>query len=152
MPTWSTRDIPNLTGRTTIVTGANSGIGRGAARALAAAGAKVVLAVRDTAKGDAVAAALSGTVEVRRLDLASLDSIRRFADGWNEPLDLLINNAGVMIPPLSQTQEGFELQFGTNHLGYFAFTNLLLEHVTGRVVTVSSSAHKISRIDFDNLN
>jgi NAD(P)-dependent dehydrogenase (short-subunit alcohol dehydrogenase family) len=110
-----------------------------------------VLAVRNTDKGQAAAAQMSGTTEVRRLDLASLDSIREFAAGWDGEIDLLINNAGIMIPPKSLTADGFELQFGTNHLGHFALTNLLLEHVTGRVVTVSSSAHRFGAIDFDDL-
>ena len=152
MTTWSTTDIPDMTGGTVVVTGANSGIGRAAAQALAAAGARVVLAVRDTAKGEAAAVAMPGTTEVRRLDLASLESIRAFAANWKGELSLLINNAGVMAPPLSRTADGFELQFGTNHLGHFALTNLLLEHVTGRVVTVSSTAHRMGAIDFDDLN
>jgi NAD(P)-dependent dehydrogenase (short-subunit alcohol dehydrogenase family) len=149
---WSTSNIPDLTGRTAVITGANSGIGRGAARALAAAGARVVLAVRNTEKGDVAAAAIAGDTEVRRLDLASLDSVRQFAADWAGDIDLLINNAGVMVPPLSQTDDGFELQFGTNHLGHFALTNLLLEHVRGRVVTVSSTGHRIGKIDFNDLN
>jgi NAD(P)-dependent dehydrogenase (short-subunit alcohol dehydrogenase family) len=141
-----------MTGRNVIITGANSGIGRAAARALAGAGAHVILAVRSTDKGEAAAAAISGETEVRRLDLASLASVREFAAGWEGDIDLLINNAGVMVPPLSRTTEGFELQFGTNHLGHFALSNLLLEHVTGRVVTVSSTGHRMGRIDFDDLN
>ncbi len=141
-----------MTGRSVIVTGANSGIGRAAARAFAGAGARVVLAVRDTAKGETAAAAMPGTTEVRKLDLASLASVREFADGWSGPLDLLVNNAGVMVPPLSRTAEGFELQFGTNHLGHFALTNLLLPDITGRVVTVSSTGHRVGTIDFDDLN
>ena len=152
MTTFSTSSIPDMTGRTVIVTGANSGIGQAAATALAAAGARVVLAVRNTAKGDAAAAQMSGSPEVRPLDLASLASIREFASDWDEPIDILINNAGIMIPPKSQTADGFELQFGTNHLGHFALTNLLLPHVTDRVVTVSSGAHRMGRIDFDDLN
>jgi len=152
MTTWSTTDLPAMTGRTAIVTGANSGIGRAAAGALAGAGARVVLAVRDTEKGRAAAAAMPGAPEVRRLDLASLASIREFAAGWDGEVDLLINNAGVMAPPLSRTADGFELQFGTNHLGHFALTNLLLEQVTGRVVTVSSTGHRLGAIDFDDLN
>jgi NAD(P)-dependent dehydrogenase (short-subunit alcohol dehydrogenase family) len=151
MTTFSAADIPDQSGRTAVVTGANSGIGRGAARALAAAGARVVLAVRNTDKGREAAATMTGQVEVRELDLASLDSVRRFADAWEGELDLLINNAGVMIPPLSRTADGFELQFGTNHLGHFALTNRLLEHVTGRVVTVSSVGHRWGAIDFDDL-
>jgi len=141
-----------MTGRSVILTGANSGIGRAAASALAGAGARVVLAVRDTTKGQEAAATMSGDTEVRRLDLASLTSIREFAADWEGELNLLINNAGVMAPPLTRTADGFELQFGTNHLGHFALTNLLLQHVTGRVVTVSSTGHRMGSIDFDDLN
>jgi len=139
-------------GRTVIVTGANSGIGRAAAAALAGAGAHVVLAVRNSDKGNSAAAAMPGECEVRRLDLASLASVHEFADGCGGEIDILINNAGVMIPPLTRTADGFELQFGTNHLGHFALTNLLLEQITGRVVNVASGAHKAGRIDFDDLN
>jgi NAD(P)-dependent dehydrogenase (short-subunit alcohol dehydrogenase family) len=149
---WSTTNIPDQTGATVIVTGANSGIGRAAAVALAAAGAHVVLAVRDTDKGRSAAASMPGETEVRRLDLASLASVGEFAAAWDGDIDLLINNAGVMVPPLTRTADGFELQFGTNHLGHFALTNLLLEHVTGRVVTVSSAGHRFGSIDFDDLN
>jgi NAD(P)-dependent dehydrogenase (short-subunit alcohol dehydrogenase family) len=154
MTTFSTQtqDIPDMTARTVIITGANSGIGRAAARALSAAGARVVLAVRSIDKGNAAAAQMPGPTEVRRLDLASLASVREFADGWDGEIDLLINNAGIMVPPLSRTADGFEMQFGTNHLGHFALTNLLLEHITGRVVTVSSTGHRAGRIDFDDLN
>jgi NAD(P)-dependent dehydrogenase (short-subunit alcohol dehydrogenase family) len=155
MSGFSTADIPDLTGRTAIVTGANSGIGLVTAQALAAHGARVILAVRDPAKGQQAADAMRapGPSEVRLLDLASLDSVRAFARDWSrQPIDLLINNAGVMIPPLSRTADGFELQFGTNHLGHFALTNLLLPNITGRVVTLSSSAHRYGRIDFDDLN
>jgi NAD(P)-dependent dehydrogenase (short-subunit alcohol dehydrogenase family) len=144
-------EIPDQTGRTVIITGANSGIGRGAARALAAKGAHVVLAVRNLAKGRDAAAPLGGDTEVRELDLASLDSVRAFAAAWDGPIDVLINNAGVMIPPAGTTADGFETQFGTNHLGHFALTNLLLPQITGRVVTVSSTAHKMGSIDFDDL-
>jgi len=141
-----------MTGRNVIVTGANSGIGRAAARALAGAGARVVLAVRDTAKGQAAAAAMPGETEVRQLDLASLASVRGFAAEWDGDIALLINNAGVMVPPLTRTEDGFELQFGTNHLGHFALTNRLLERIAGRVVTVSSTGHRFGSIDFDDLN
>jgi NAD(P)-dependent dehydrogenase (short-subunit alcohol dehydrogenase family) len=149
---WSTQDIPDQSGRTAIVTGANSGIGRAAATALAAHGARVILACRNAEKGASAAAGMPGTVEFRPLDLGDLSSVRAFAEGWEGDIDLLINNAGVMIPPLTQTTDGFELQFGTNHLGHFALTNLLLEHVTGRVVTVSSTGHRMGTIDFDDLN
>jgi NAD(P)-dependent dehydrogenase (short-subunit alcohol dehydrogenase family) len=152
MTTWSTTDIPDQTGRSVIITGANSGIGRAAAHALSRAGARVTLAVRDTEKGKAAAAAMPGETDVRRLDLASLASIRAFAASWEGDVDLLINNAGVMVPPLTRTEDGFELQFGTNHLGHFALTNLLLDRVTGRVVTVSSTGHRMGKIDFDDLN
>jgi len=141
-----------MTGRTVLITGANSGIGRAAASALAGAGAHVVLAVRDTDKGASAAATMPGQTEVRRLDLASLASIHEFAECHSGEIDILINNAGVMIPPLTRTADGFELQFGTNHLGHFALTNLLLEQITGRVVTVASGAHKAGKIDFDDLN
>ncbi|MEU1602034.1 oxidoreductase [Micromonospora matsumotoense] len=152
MTTFTTAQIPALTGRTVIVTGANSGIGQVAARVLAARGARVVLAVRDLAKGRAAAGGMTGDVEVRRLDLADLASVREFAEGHTEPIDLLINNAGLMIPPLGRTADGFELQFGTNHLGHFALTNLLLPQIRGRVVTVASSAHRGGKIDFTDLN
>ncbi|HEY1635138.1 MAG TPA: oxidoreductase [Acidimicrobiales bacterium] len=152
MATFGIADIPDLSGRRALITGANSGIGRAAARALAGADARVVLAVRDVEKGKAAAASMPGETEVRQLDLASLASVRSFAAGWDGEIDLLINNAGVMVPPLTRTAEGFELQFGTNHLGHFALTNLLLGHVVGRVVTVSSTGHRFGRIDFDDLN
>ena len=149
---WSTADIPALTGRTAVVTGANSGLGLETARALAAAGAHVVLAVRDVARGEQAAAQLSGDVTVRRLDLADLSSVRAFAGGWSGDLDVLVNNAGIMHVPAGRTADGFELQFGTNHLGHFALTNLLLPHVTGRVVTVSSMLHRSGEIVLDDLN
>ncbi|MEU1754983.1 oxidoreductase [Micromonospora matsumotoense] len=152
MTTFTSAQVPAMTGRTVIVTGANSGIGRVAAGVLAARGARVVLAVRDLAKGQTAAAGMTGDVEVRRLDLADLASVRAFAEGCVGPIDLLINNAGLMIPPLGRTADGFELQFGTNHLGHFALTNLLLPQIRGRVVTVASSAHRGGKIDFADLN
>ena len=152
MTTPSLAQTTDMTGRTVIVTGANSGIGRAAARAFTAAGARVVLAVRAIDKGEVAAASMSGATEVRHLDLANLASVREFAGAWAGEIDLLINNAGVMAPPLSRTVDGFELQFGTNHLGHFALTNLLLEHITGRVVTVSSTAHRVGSIDLDDPN
>jgi NAD(P)-dependent dehydrogenase (short-subunit alcohol dehydrogenase family) len=152
MPKWTPDALPDLSGRTAVVTGANSGIGRAAARELARAGARVVLAVRDEAKGRAAAAEMPGTVEVRGLDLAVLASVRAFAEGWEGDLDLLVNNAGIMAVPEGRTADGFELQFGTNHLGHFALTNLLLPHVTDRVVTVASGAHRMGKIALDDLN
>ena len=142
MTSFSTADVPDIPGKRVIITGANSGIGRAAADVLAAAGAEVTLAVRNLDKGRAAAVAIAGKTEVRELDLADLASVRRFAEEWDGEIELLINNAGVMIPPLTRTADGFELQFGTNHLGHFALTNLLLPRVTGRVVTVSSLAHR----------
>ena len=152
MTRFTSADLPDLSARTAIVTGANGGIGLATARALAAAGARVVFAVRDVEKGRAAAAATTGRTEVRELDLADPDSIRGFAAGWDEPIDLLINNAGVAARSLTRTVAGFELNFGINHLGHFALTNLLLEHVTGRVVTVASQAERFARLDFDDLN
>jgi NAD(P)-dependent dehydrogenase (short-subunit alcohol dehydrogenase family) len=142
--------LPDLSGRTAIVTGAGSGIGLATARALTGAGARVVFAVRDQEKGRAAARQTPGETEVRRLDLASLDAVREFAAHWHDPIDLLINNAGTWSRDLRHTADGFELQFGTNHLGHFALTNLLLGHVTGRVVTLSSQAERAGRTDFDD--
>ena len=141
-----------MSGRTVVVTGANSGLGRITARELARAGAHVVLAVRDSTRGDAAAREMPGSTEVRRLDLADLASVRAFAEAWDGPLDVLINNAGVMAVAQERTADGFERQLGTNHLGPFALTNLLLSHVSDRVVTVASAAHRAGRIDFDDLN
>ncbi|GAB3382611.1 oxidoreductase [Amycolatopsis echigonensis] len=144
--------VENQNGRTAVITGANSGLGRETAAVLAAKGARVVLAVRNPRSGREVADQLPGDVEVRRLDLADLASVRAFAAEFTEPIDLLINNAGIMIPPLSRTADGFESQFGTNHLGHFALTNLLLRQIRGRVVTVSSNGHRAGSIDFADLN
>ena len=152
MTTFTVNDLPDFTGQTAIVTGASSGIGQATARALASAGARVVLAVRNTAKGRAAAAAIPGRTEVRQLDLASLDSVRAFAAAWDGPIDLLINDAGVSAPTLIRTADGFESKLGVNHLGHFALTNLLLEHATGRVVTVASQAERFAHLDFDDLN
>jgi NAD(P)-dependent dehydrogenase (short-subunit alcohol dehydrogenase family) len=144
---WNAAQLPDLSGRTAVVTGANSGIGFQASRQLAAHGARVVLACRDVDAGKAAAAAIrGGEVRVARLDLASSESVRGFAETWDGPLDLLVNNAGVMAPPkLSMTVDGFERQFGTNHLGHFVLTGLLLPALiasgAGRVVTVASIAH-----------
>ncbi|PTL60085.1 oxidoreductase [Paraconexibacter algicola] len=151
---WLSANLPDQSGRTIVVTGASSGIGATAARHLAAAGAHVVLAVRDVAKGQAVADTLPGSTEVRRLDLADLASVRAFAEGFGDgdTIDVLVNNAGVMALPEQRTADGFEMQIGTNHLGHFALTNLLLSRVTARVVSVASSAHRAGRIRLDDLN
>ena len=151
MTKWTARDIPDQRGRTIIVTGANSGLGAVTARELARAGATVVLACRDVQKGDRAAATMSGDVSVRRLDLADLASVREFAD-QTATCDVLINNAGVMAVPHKLTADGFEMQFGTNHLGHFALTGRLLPKITDRVVTLSSGAHRIGRIDLGDLN
>jgi NAD(P)-dependent dehydrogenase (short-subunit alcohol dehydrogenase family) len=160
---WTAEQMPDQAGRTAVVTGANSGLGLCAAQALAAAGADVVLACRNTEKGEAAAASIraavpSASVAVEALDLSSLASVRDFAERFSashEGLDLLINNAGVMAPPRKETADGFELQLGTNHLGHFALTGLLLGKLEGcedaRVVTVSSTAHKMGSINFDDL-
>ena len=149
---WTSADLPSLDGRTVVVTGATSGIGRVAARELARVGARVVLAVRDTARGEQVAAEMPGDTEVRHLDLTDLSTVRAFAEDWDGDLDVLVNNAGVMAVPEGRTADGFETQIGTNHLGHFALTGLLLEHVTDRVVTLSSGAHRMGRIRLDDLN
>jgi NAD(P)-dependent dehydrogenase (short-subunit alcohol dehydrogenase family) len=143
--------MPDQSGRTFVIIGANSGIGLAAARELAASGARVVLAVRDTAKCEAVAAGLPGDPEIRALDLCDLASVRAFAEDLDRDVDVLVNNAGVMATPHRTTADGFELQLGTNHLGHFALTGLLLPRIKGRVVTVSSNAHRYGRIRFDDL-
>jgi NAD(P)-dependent dehydrogenase (short-subunit alcohol dehydrogenase family) len=162
---WDTFDIPDQSGRTAVITGANTGLGYQTATALAAKGAHVVLAVRNLDKGrdaaDRITAATPGaSVALQELDLTSLDSVRTAADELrdaNDTIDLLINNAGVMMTPKSTTKDGFELQFGTNHLGHFALTGLLLDRVLAapgsRVVTVSSVGHRFARngIRFDDL-
>jgi NAD(P)-dependent dehydrogenase (short-subunit alcohol dehydrogenase family) len=165
MSNWTTADIPDQSGRTAVITGANTGLGYETAAALAAKGAHVVLAVRNLEKGKAAAdligrATPGASVAIQELDLTSLDSIRAAADqlrASHESIDLLINNAGVMTTPKSTTKDGFELQFGTNHLGHFALTNLLLDRVLAvpgsRIVTVSSQGHRFARggIRFDDL-
>jgi NAD(P)-dependent dehydrogenase (short-subunit alcohol dehydrogenase family) len=161
---WTSGDVPGQQGRLAVVTGANTGLGFETARVLAARGASVVLAVRDIEKGKRAAARIAGTapgadVMVQPLDLTSLDSIRAAADqlrARHPRIDLLINSAGVMFTPRQTTRDGFELQFGTNHLGPFALTGLLLEQMLpvpgSRVVAVSSLAHRIgARINFDDL-
>lgn len=157
---WSADDIPEQHGRIAVITGANSGIGFQTAAVLADRGARVVLAVRDVDKGKDAASRITATsphadITVQRLDLASLSSVREAADALTitfPEIDLLINNAGVMFTPKTHTEDGFELQFGTNHLGHFALTGLLLEHMLGvddsRVVTVSSTGHRV-RASFD---
>jgi NAD(P)-dependent dehydrogenase (short-subunit alcohol dehydrogenase family) len=158
---WTAAQIPDQSGRVALVTGANSGLGLVTARELARAGARVVMACRSEAKGrDAVRAVevRAPGAELELLDLASLDSVRAFGERMGEShpeIDLLINNAGVMAPPRTETADGFELQLGTNHLGHFALTGLLLDALEGRedarIVTLSSGMHRGGRIAFDNL-
>jgi len=148
---WTVADIPDQTGRTIVVTGANSGLGAATAAALATKGARVVLACRTVSKGETAAARMTGDVSVSRLDLADLASVRAFADA-SGPIDVLVNNAGVMAVPKARTADGFEMQIGTNFLGHFALTGLLLPKISSRVVTLSSGAHRIGKIDVDDLN
>jgi NAD(P)-dependent dehydrogenase (short-subunit alcohol dehydrogenase family) len=161
---WDSSSVPDQKGRVSIVTGSSSGIGYETARVLADKNATVIIAVRNLEKGNAAADKIrvekeDTGVKVMELDLANLESVRSFAVKFKEDfdrLDLLINNAGVMMPPHSRTADGFELQFGTNHLGHFALTGFLLEHIlkteNSRIVTVSSTGHKSGKLDFDDLN
>lgn len=147
----SASQLPDLTGHSAIVTGATSGIGLATATALASRGAQITLAVRDLEKGRAAAAAIGHGAEARHLDLSSLGSVRAFAAATDRPIDYLINNAGAMTSERRITVDGFESQFGVNHLGHFALTNLLIAQVTRRVVTVTSSLHRSATVDFDDL-
>jgi NAD(P)-dependent dehydrogenase (short-subunit alcohol dehydrogenase family) len=163
---WTTKDIPDLTGKIAIVTGANSGIGYETAKALANKGAIIVMACRNLEKAQLAAGEIrlgnrDADLDIIHLDLADLSSVRQFAEIFRsryETLDLLINNAGVMIPPYTKTVDGFELQFAANHLGHYALTGLLLDRLLAtpgaRVINVSSGAHRMGSgtIDFDNLN
>ena len=148
---WTAADLPSFAGRNVIVTGANSGLGLVTARELARAGARVILACRNVDKGNAALAGISGDVQVRALDLSDLASVHAFADTIGL-VDVLINNAGIMAVPYSVTREGFESQIGTNHLGHFALTNLLLPKLTDRVVTVSSLMHWSGAVSLKDLN
>ena len=148
---WTATDLPSFEGRTVIVTGANSGLGLVTARELARVGARVILACRNVDKGEEAAAGMTGDVQVRRLDLQDLASVHDFADTISV-VDVLINNAGIMAVPYAITKDGFESQIGTNHLGHFALTNLLLPKITDRVVTVSSIMHMTGWISLDDLN
>ncbi|MER5732758.1 oxidoreductase [Streptomyces sp. NPDC002138] len=164
MPGWTAENVPDQSGRTAVVTGANSGIGYVAARELARRGARVVLACRSEARGRAAEALLRGEVpgadvEFAPLDLADLRSVRGFAAAYasgRDTLDLLVNNAGVMAVPYGRTADGFETQFGVNHLGHFALTGLLLPHLLrtpgARIVSLSSGFHALADIDLTDLN
>jgi NAD(P)-dependent dehydrogenase (short-subunit alcohol dehydrogenase family) len=160
---WTTENIPDLKGQTTIVTGANTGLGKETAKSLAEKNALVVMAVRNIEKGEKAALEIQreipgSTIKVMELNLSNLESVKDFADTFkkeNSQLNLLINNAGVMMPPYSTTDDGFELQFGTNHLGHFALTGHLIALLTAtkgaRVINVSSGAHNWGEINFDDL-
>ena len=161
---WTTADMPDLTGKVIVVTGANSGIGFEAAKAFARKGAQVVLACRNLEKGQAALAAIQAEVpdaqaEIMLLDLASLASVQQFANALqaeHDRLDVLVNNAGIMMVPYGATEDGFERQLGTNHLGHFALTGLLIDLLLNtpgsRVVNVSSGGHRMGNMDFANLN
>jgi NAD(P)-dependent dehydrogenase (short-subunit alcohol dehydrogenase family) len=156
---WTAEQIPDQQGRTAIVTGANSGLGLVVARELARAGAHVIMASRNAEKNATAMGAIkrahpSANIEVAQLDLASLASVRSFVDrilARRQQVDVLVNNAGIMAVPRQRTAEGFELQFGTNHLGHFALTGLLMPAIKDRIVTVSSNNHKRGEIHFDDL-
>jgi NAD(P)-dependent dehydrogenase (short-subunit alcohol dehydrogenase family) len=164
---WTAADVPDLSGRTAIVTGATSGVGREAARVMAHRGARTILAVRNRAKGAEVAAEIledcaaldvPGTVDIADLDVSSLRSVRSFAEDFcaeGTPLDILVNNAGIMMVPYDTSVDGFEMHFATNHLGHFALTGLLMGPLraadAGRVVAVASNAHRSGDIELDNL-
>ena len=158
---WTAADLPRQDGKVVIVTGANSGLGFHAALELGRAGAEVILACRDAGRGQAaldrmLAEVPDGRYELRSLDLSDLGSVRAFAAGAPERIDVLCNNAGVMATPYRTTSDGFEMQFGTNYLGHFALTGLLLERLLAadapRVVTAGSNMHKMGKIPWDDLN
>jgi NAD(P)-dependent dehydrogenase (short-subunit alcohol dehydrogenase family) len=152
MTRWTAADLPGMSGSTVVVTGATSGIGLVTASELARVGARVVLAVRDVAKGAAVRQSMAGDVEVRELDVSDLGSVRAFAADWTGPLDVLVNNAGVMDIPLTRTGDGLDTQTATNSFGPFLLTNLLLPHITDRIVWVTSQLHRMGHLHADDLN
>jgi NAD(P)-dependent dehydrogenase (short-subunit alcohol dehydrogenase family) len=164
MSNWTANDIPNQAGRTFVVTGANSGLGYIMSLELAHRGAHVIMTARNEARGRAAVARIKSAIpdaslELRLLDLADLDDVKAFAArllAENTPIDVLVNNAGVMMPPRTLTRQGFELQFGVNHLAHFALTGLLLDRLKQgrdpRIVTISSDLHRRGRIHFDDLD
>ncbi|MEC7762073.1 MAG: oxidoreductase [Pseudomonadota bacterium] len=164
MVDWTEKDVPDQTGKRILITGGTSGLGKAEAEVLAAKGAEVILGVRNPIRGEAVAEGIrkatpGAKIEIRELDLASLASIKTFADGFlatYDRLDVLINNAGVMVPPLGRTEDGFELQMGTNHFGAFALTGrlmpLLIATPDSRVTVTSSVAHKQGKPNLDDLD
>jgi NAD(P)-dependent dehydrogenase (short-subunit alcohol dehydrogenase family) len=152
MPKWTATDVPPMDGRTIVITGAGSGIGLIAARELARTGARVIIAARNEDKARRAIKELPGLLEVRQLDVSDMTSIGAFALGWRGPLDVLINNAGVMDIPAQRTADGFDLQTATNYLGPFVLTNLLLRHITDRVVSVTSQLHRRARLDLADID
>lgn len=152
MAKWTTAEMPAMTGKTVVVTGGSSGIGLIAARVFATAGAHVIVAVRNIQKGQNAARTMSGDVEVRLLDVSDLTSIRDFATKWTGHLDILVNNAGIMDVPLTRTTDHLDLQTATNSFGPFLLTNLLLPHVTDRVVWVTSQLHRMGHLNIDDIN
>ena len=146
---WTSRNLVDQTGRIVVITGASSGIGLAAANTLIDKGAIVIAAVRNKEKARSV---LNSKAQIYHLDLSDLRSVQSFAKDFSEKIDVLVNNAGVMAIPLARTSEGFEMQMGTNHFGHFALTGLLLSNIYDRVVTVSSTAHKMGRIHFNDIN
>jgi NAD(P)-dependent dehydrogenase (short-subunit alcohol dehydrogenase family) len=152
MANWTAADLPDLSGTTMVVTGGARGLGLVTARELARAGAHVVVGVRDPERARAAVEGLPGDLELRRLDVSDLTSVRAFADAWTGPLDVLVNNAGVMDVPAARTADGLDLQTATNHTGPFLLTRLLLPHVTDRVVSVTSQLHRLGRLDVTDLD
>lgn len=152
MSKWKAADLPDLTGQTMLVTGAGSGIGLITARELGRAGARVVLGVRDPQKASHAIDGFQGTFEVRQLDVADLASIREFASSWKEPLNVLINNAGVMDVPAARTADGLDLETATNYTGPSVLTRLLLPHLTDRVISVTSQLHRQEKLDVDDFD
>ena len=152
MAKWTTEDMPAMTGKTVVVTGASSGIGLITAREFANAGAHVIIAVRNIQKGQNAARTMTGDVEVRLLDVSDLTSVRDFATEWTGHLDILVNNAGIIDIPLTRTKDHLDLQTATNSFGPFLLTNLLLPHITDRVVWVTSQLHRMGRLNIDDIN
>jgi NAD(P)-dependent dehydrogenase (short-subunit alcohol dehydrogenase family) len=152
MTKWTAADLPGMSGKTVLITGASSGIGLITAREFGRVGARVVLGVRDTDKARRVTAGMPGDFDIRRLDVADLGSVRSFARAWTGDLDVLINNAGVMDIPAARTADGFDVQTATNYIGPFVLTDLLLPHLTDRVVSVTSQLHRRSTLDIGDFD
>lgn len=152
MTKWTATDLPDLTGKTMLITGAGSGIGLVTARELARVGARVVLGVRNTEKAQRAVAGMPGDFDIRKLDVSDLTSVREFAGSWTGPLDVLINNAGVMDVPAARTADGLDVQTATNYFGPFVLTRLLLPSITDRVVSVPSQLHRLAKLDLDDID